>query len=670
MRTRGLLVGAGLGLFGLALVEMVAPGSLPMPIGDPLVPVVGGLVLCYAYYVRWSGDGSGVTQASIPDPEDVPPTPTPGDEFDEVLKQFLDSGTVYSTTRTKRGLRAAAIAVLTRYADCTESEARERVDDGTWTADPYAASLLSETNDSPGRLLDRLRTPFLAESQYERAVRRTVSEIAAIAAVPVPEREVETIRSRIRQTIGSSPERTAAPSPARRAASGPAATDGRAPAGTTVDSDRMAAEGSTTRSGIRRSTNHWSGVGLVAFVALGVGLLVERPAILLAAVVGIGYAAYARSMPLEPVQLSFERSLGDDDPEPGDDVEVTVTITNGSSRFLPDLRVVDGVPPGLAVTDGSPRFGTALRAGDSTTFSYTVTARRGEHEFRPAIAVARNLPGTVERELLLSAPSVLRCVPPLRPTREAVPLRAQASEYTGVVETDAGGAGVEFYSTRQYQPGDAMNRIDWHHHARTGELATLKFRRERAAVVVLVVDVQSSAYVSPGPESEHAVDRSIAAARRIFAGLLADGHRVGIAAMGAPDCWLAPSTGRDHRARGRTLFATDPIFSSVPDDDQFTLYWKRRLRRRLPDAAQLIVFSPLCDRSTIRYVREFEARGHSTTVVSPDPTADRTPGQQLARVYRTVATTDLRRAEIPVLDWAPEESLDEVLARARAVTGR
>ncbi|WP_265109657.1 DUF58 domain-containing protein [Halosolutus halophilus] len=670
-----LRLGVGLSLFGAALVEMFVPGSLPVPVGDGAVPLTGGLLLIYAYYVRHSSEDGALRQASTPDPEVPTPTPAPGDDLDDVLTQFLPARAIYSSTRTRRGLRAAAIAVLTRYGDCTEAEARQRVDDGTWTSDSRAAAFLDDTGRASRGITTRLRDRLANESPYERDLGHTVTAIAAVADVPTSDwvDGDDTIRRRVRQAVGASGTRGRAAgsnasdgTPITSTGSQGASVEsngGGAPAGTTADAEQPES-GPEPDHGIRRSTRRWRGVSLVAFVALGVGLLAEQPAVLLAGVVGIGYAAYARSIPFDPVGLSVERSVSDGDPDPGDDVEVTVTITNDSSRFVPDLRVVDGVPEALAVTDGSPRYGTALRGGESTTFSYTIEARRGRHEFQPTLLVTRNLPGTTEREVLVGAASALTCVPSLRPTRERVPLRDQASQYTGAVETDVGGDGVAFHTTRRYQPGDALNRIDWHHRARTGELATLEFRQERAATVVLVVDAQSSAYVSPGPD-DHAVDRSVAAARRVFTRLLDDGHRVGVAAMGATDCWLPPGAGRDHRVRGQTLFAADPAFSSVPDDAVFSLRWKRRLRRRLPDAAQLIVFSPLCDRLTVRNIRQFDAEGHATTVVSPDPTADRTPGQRLMRVYRTVAMTDLRRGGIPVLDWDPDDSLDGLLARGR-----
>ena len=411
-------------------------------------------------------------------------------------------------------------------------------------------------------------------------------------------------------------------------------------------------------------TGRWRGVNAVALLGIGVGVLVGEPAVLLAGVVGIGFAAYARSSALSPGRVAVERSLGTERPEPGEDVEVTVAVANGTERYLPDLRLVDGVPDALAVADGSPRLGTALRPGESTTFTYTVTARRGVHTFDPTLLVARDLPNATEEERSLAAETTLTCIPPLRPLTEPVPLRERATRSVGQVETPSGGDGVEFYATRDYRPGDALSRIDWNRRARTGEFTTVEFREERAATVVVVIDAREAAYVSPAPYAAHAVDRAVDAAGRLFATLSDSGNRVGITAIAAEDCWLAPGSGVDHRLEARELLATHPALSPAPREGQTeTTRWRRQLRKRLSSGTHIVFLTPLCDEYADRFARRFEEYGHPVTVVSPDPTADRTAGHRLSRIARKLRISELRSAGIPVVDWPHDETLDGALAR-------
>lgn len=414
-----------------------------------------------------------------------------------------------------------------------------------------------------------------------------------------------------------------------------------------------------------RETGRWRGMSAVALVAAALGVVVAQPALLVAAAVGAAFVAYAAVAAPPEGELTVVRELDSTEPAPGDPVTVTVTVTNAGDTTLPDVRIVDGVPGGLDVVDGSPRHGTALRPGRSATFRYTVEASRGDHAFDPATVLLRGFSGAVERETEVAAemPTALACVPPLE-TGVPMPLRTQTAQYTGRVATDAGGAGTEFHSVREYRPGDPISRIDWRRAARTGEFATVEYRQEQAATVQLVVDTREEAHCGPD-DGPAAVERSVTAAGEAFTSLLATGDRVGLAAYGPSDTWLPPSTGGEHRARARRLLATDPAFGPTPVDEPFFAGIQfNRLRRRLSPETQVVLFSPVTDEYVVHVARRLDAYGHRVTVVSPDPCDGGSPGRALARAERDVRLSELRRAGLRVVDWG-DESLAAAIAEAR-----
>jgi len=641
---RRLSLAVGVLALGIGLAATLVPGFVSLGLGRVVVSVVGGLALLQAVRVVRSRRGEPLDEATMPDPERPVETPSPGAAFETALAGLLGADRIYyHPKRIREGLRAAAVDVLVAYGGDDESTARERLATGRWTDDAYAAAFLAGEPPPAPSLRDRLRAAAGRESTLQRSVRRTVDAIAAVAGVePRPDA--------VEDRHGRGPTL-------------PIADDGDAREWSLAgdDGDAPAGDGGVPA---RRATGHWRGASVVALLGLGIGALVEQPAVVLAGVVGIGFAAYASSGALPPGEVSIERTVSSARPEPDEAVEVTVAVTNESDRFLPDVRLVDGVPEALAVADGSPRFGTALRPGETASFTYSITARRGIHGFGPAVVAARNLNGTVETERRIDAETTLTCVPALRATAAPLPLRRDATQQVGRVGTETGGEGVEFYATREYRPNDALNRIDWNRRARTGELTTVEFREERAARVVLLIDARQSAYVSPTPRDPHAVDRSVAAAGRLYATLAAAGNRVGLAAVGDDDCWLPPGSGVDHETRARELLATHPALAPVPGGSRAAPSdWEERFRRRLAGGTQLIVFTPLVDETGAGLVRRLEAYGHPATVVSPDPTADRTAGDRLTRVARTLRTSRLRRAGIPVLDWAPDEPIDAAVGR-------
>ncbi len=425
--------------------------------------------------------------------------------------------------------------------------------------------------------------------------------------------------------------------------------------------------GDEKRTRERIETGRWKGVSVLALVTSGAGIVLLEPGLVLAAAVGVGYLAYvrvaaargARPAPALSVERSYESA-----PDPGDRVTVETTLRNDSDRLIADLRLVDGVPEPLPVVEGSPRVATTLGPGESTTVEYTVRAKRGEHAFEPAMAVVRDAAGETERVVEVDSGDALMATPSTDAVAD-LPLRPQTTRYAGRVETDEGGEGVEFHATREYRRGDPVSRVDWNRHARTGELSTVEFRQERSATVVLVLDLRPAAYRRATETGLHAADRGVEAASRVFTSLVESGDRVGVGALAPEEVWLAPGSGNDHWARARELFATHPALSSTASEKRVSVRMAvRRLRRRLPSEAQVVLCSPLADDGAARAARRLDAHGHAVTVISPDPTAEDTAGRRLARAERAVRMTDLRGQGVHVVDWAPGERLSTAIDRA------
>jgi len=412
-------------------------------------------------------------------------------------------------------------------------------------------------------------------------------------------------------------------------------------------------------------TRRWTGLVAAALVVLGVGVVFRSPApVLAAAVAGGVIAVRAAASPPAP-ELAVERTLGTRTAQPDDDVRVEVTVTN-DGETLTDVRLVDGVPDGLAVVEGQARHATALRPGDAATFHYTVQASRGRHEWRPLTAVARDPIGAHECETTVQADDELRCVPTFEDTAD-LPLRGLTTPYAGRVPTDVGGSGLEFHAVREYRRGDPRGRVDWNRAARTGELATLQLREERAATVVLAVDARPAAYVAPTPEDESAVERSVHAAGALGSVLLSTGDRVGVAAFAPRDCWVAPDTGSGHRARLRDTLGTDPAFAPTPPavTDRFIpRLWRQRPRRRLPTDAQVILFAPCVDDPPVRLAERLNALGHLVTLVTPDPTPPDGLGGRLAGLERDLRIAGLLGSGVRVLAWDPTDPFPVAADRA------
>jgi len=646
---------AGLLVLVVGLVGVFATGlatSLPVSMIVADVAALGAIALgVWATRTRYR---TASDRVDVPDVEFPLATPTPGDDMDELIYRLtrLREGTLEYRERIHERVREIAVAVIMEQRGISREQAAAMLEDESWTDEPQAASyFVSEGKGARSRSLgEKVKARFTdVESPYERQLAATVAAMEDVAGA------------------GDDADPLAIDDDGRvggngtfRSAMRPSALEG------DEDCQRIT---DTVRYCGSRQTHHWTGITAFALLALAMGVLTSQPAVVLSSAIGIAVAAYARVGGPPPLaDLEVERTVSDESPSPGDEIEVSVTVENTGGTLLPDLTLVDRVPATVEVTEGTPRLGTALRPGDSATFSYRVVVERGEHSW-PLLVVARDLAGAHEREALVDAETTVECVPRLKSIAE-MPVRLQTSMYDGEVSTGTGGEGLEFFSLRDYQPGDPKSRIDWKTYARTGEFTTVDFREEHAARVVLLFDGRESSYVSPAPGQKHALNESVRAATDIFAALNDQGHLIGIAGFNGIPCWLGPSTGTLHLERVRELFLEHPALSPLPPDlaeseegryvDPMT-----HVRRQLPSNTQIFLFSPLTDSYAYEVARRLDGAGHLVTIISPDPTAERTVGQRIARLERSVWIKRARDHGIRVLDWDTDRTLPLAIEHTR-----
>jgi len=422
----------------------------------------------------------------------------------------------------------------------------------------------------------------------------------------------------------------------------------------------------TVRAG---RTDRWRGLAGAALLSAAVGLFTQSSGLVLVAGVGTVMLAYARVVTPPSATLSVERSFDPADPARDEPVTVELAVENLGERTLWDVRIADGVPDGLQVTDGEAALGTSLRPGAGTALSYEVAGSRRRYEFDPATVVLRDVTGVVERRVRLSADGTIgwRSAADERPA-----ITPRQSHLSGLLDIDEGGPGVAFHTVREYQARDPLRRIDWRRKAKTGEFATVEYRRERSARVVLTVDTREAAGLAPASGQPTAIDRSVDAADTLLGELIDAGHRVGVAAL-SPPTLLPPGSSEYHRRRCHDFLARPPFGSGgttardtdVGADGGGSIDADRMisdLLARLPGAATVVLFTPLCDPASATAAKRVAAHGYDVTVVSPDPTATATTGQRLARLERRERLRQLRGHGIAVLDWEPGDSFVDALS--------
>ncbi|NLV14254.1 DUF58 domain-containing protein [Haloarcula argentinensis] len=455
-----------------------------------------------------------------------------------------------------------------------------------------------------------------------------------------------------------------------------------------------------------RRVRRWSGGLAAALFLVSVSLLTAEPLLLAATAIPLIYVAYgALSRVPAGTDLQAARSVSDAQPTPGEPVAVELTLTNTGSNSLTDMRVIDGVPEELAVVEGSPRLCTSLRPDESATLSYAVMAKRGTYTFDAAAVRVRTLSASdeVTVDLPVAGDGTLTC----SNTVSEVPMADATLPRAGTLPTDTGGSGLEFHSTRSYQPGDPVNRIDWRRYAKTDELTTIDYREEQAVRTVLVVDARPPARVTPEPGFPTGAELSAYAAERLFDALSRTSVVASVCAVGlAPEdvpggldpdglAWVDASGGHA-AAHARQIFDsvgraaarqsdTDTASDAAVGEDGSPQQPRDEATRvttadrgtiedpdllavlaRLPPTAQVVVFSPAADDWAVSLVSSLAVREYPTTLVSPSLARGDSLGAAVAGTERTAR---LQRAELSgatVIDWDLDSPIDVALRASLA----
>lgn len=436
-----------------------------------------------------------------------------------------------------------------------------------------------------------------------------------------------------------------------------------------------------------------------AVILVAAGIATATLSLVVAAAVPLVFVLYGAlsGSPTVEGTVRVDREISPETPLPGQPVEVTLTVTNTGETAIPDLRFVDGVPDELGVSEGSPRGGGAVSGGGELSTTYTLTADRGTYPFDDVTVSARNLNGTrvVDATIDATGDTDFEC----RVAVEDIPVQ-ETTAYTGQLPTNTGGPGIEFYATREHRPEDPVKRIDWRQYAKTGELATIDFREQHAAHVVVLTDSRPSTHEAADPTSPTGATLSAYAATIALKVLLDEGHHVSLGALGiedpqngtGPPAWVSADEGGSFTSHATAVCnaastttddsddgapdtesegsPTDPhaeAESSAAEAESSTamadggLDWQR-VRSLVPTGAQVMLCTPATDEPIVDLVESLRGDGHAVTVLSPQTTPETVGGRTVA-LQRAVRLDRLRFLGATVVDWDRSEKLPVALAR-------
>lgn len=212
-------------------------------------------------------------------------------------------------------------------------------------------------------------------------------------------------------------------------------------------------------------------------------------------------------------RLGLSRS-GDTSVRLGETAEVTLTVTNPSSRplraHLRDAWPPSSWQPGTEVA--ASRHRVKVPAGERRRLTTLLRpTRRGDRQADRVTIRSYGPLGLFSRQGTHKVPWTVRVLPPFTSRKHLPSKLARLRELDGRTSVLTRGEGTEFDSLREYVVGDDTRSIDWRATARHSTVAVRTWRPERDRHILLVLDTgrTSAGRVGDAPRLDASMDAAL-----------------------------------------------------------------------------------------------------------------------------------------------------------------
>jgi len=353
----------------------------------------------------------------------------------------------------------------------------------------------------------------------------------------------------------------------------------------------------------------------------------------------------------------------------GDDVIVELTISNNSYRRTQQLEVFDNVPHEMKMRQGINQMRMNLGPGQSTRIKYRVRCPlRGHYTLGPVSVRYRNAFNLFANESKVQDRTDITVFPQVREIEEAL-LRSDVPKmYTGATTLKTPGPGMEFYSLREYLPGDAFRSINWKAFARTGELMVNEKTRDAVTDVFIILDTRDVSRI--GTVLKNPLEMGTIAAASVSNYFIRRRDSVALVTYGDRMDYLPPETGDKQGYKVLSNLAAVRAKGSMPLQ-AVTNAMSSRMSRGSP---VFIISSLEGDGTTLPAIRNLAGRGHEVIVLSPssidlERLISRIPrmSYEVLKLERQNRLTAISGYGAKVIDWMPDVELSQALLQVRTV---
>ena len=368
-------------------------------------------------------------------------------------------------------------------------------------------------------------------------------------------------------------------------------------------------------------------------------------------------------------ELTIRRETSATNVYKGDDIVISLTITNNSYRRTQQLELFDNVPHEMKMRKGINQMRMNLGPGQSATMKYVVRCPlRGHYTVGPVSVRYRNAFNLFVSETKVDDRSDITVFPQIRDIEDAL-LRSDVPKmYSGATTLKTPGPGMEFYALREYLPGDSFRSINWKALARTGEMMVNEKTRDAVTDVFIIFDIREVSRI--GTVLKNSLEMGAIAAASIATHFLKRKDSVALVTYGNNMDFIPADTGDKQQYK-----ILNKLASATPGGSMPLQAVTNSLSHRISRGSPVFIISNLeGDGTTQPAVRNLSGNGHSVTILSPssidlERLVSRIPrmSYEVLKLERQNRLTAVSGYGANVIDWMPDVELSQALIQTRGV---
>jgi len=327
------------------------------------------------------------------------------------------------------------------------------------------------------------------------------------------------------------------------------------------------------------------------------------------------------------------------------------------------VEIYDQLPPQARITKGSNYTLLYMKPWQEVSFEYSLKLPlRGHYHLGPVKMRVKDAFDLFYNERIEESIHSFSVFPEIELLEEQIIKSRAPKLLSGAMPLNVIGAGTEFYSLREFVPGDSLRSVNWKALAKKGKMMVNETVREDVMDVILLLDAREVSAVGGGKDTP--LEMSCRAAATYAKQLLDERNNVALIIYGESIERIDLDRGEHHLFKILTALS-----SATPTGNLKLEIVMKDMLPYIPSGSPIILFSSLDDDHTISEAfTNTISRGYTITTISPssldfEEKMKRIPAQPLlvARIERDNMISEIRSFGMQVGDWKSDEAVNTAL---------